>query len=789
MVAMRTLDRKLLRDLARHRGQAIAIGAIIACGVATLVMSRSTWHSLDESQRVYYVRSHFADVFAELRRAPNMVAPRLEAIDGVRRVETRVVIDATLDIRGMVEPVNGRIYSLPEHGRSSLNRLTLRRGRYPRPGFRDEVLLNEVFAESHELGPDDTFSAVIRGHRRRLRVVGIALSPEQILQIRPGEIWPDAKRFGVLWMRRRALAAASNLEGAFNNVTFQLEHDVHPQSVIRKVDRLLDDYGCRGSYGRDDQLSYRFLKYELLGLQAMAWTSPLVFLGVAVFLVQIVLNRIIAMERESIGVLRAFGYSDFSVAWHYLKLVWVISFLGALVGVAVGIWLGARLTGVYAEFYRFPWYLYRWNPRVAAAGTLFAMAAAGAGAGQALRRAVRLRPVEAMRPPAPLIYRLSWFERRFWFRHLAPEWKLVFRQLRRAPLRSFISSCGIAAGVAILVFGFSLEDAFDFLLRQEFEVARREDVTVAFSEDQSPDVLHELRHLPGVLQVEGFRSVPIRLRHGARSYRTSLLGTARSTRLTQVVAPDGDRVPLPVRGLLVSSKLLELLGLSVSETVDIEFLDGRRRLATVPVSASVDDFNGIRVHGDLRNLERWTHEYNRYSGAWLRVDRRSQQRLYHKLKALPQVASVGIKEGMRRDFEESIVENLRPMRTANLIFSMVIAAGVLYNTARIALTERSRELASLQVLGMTRWETSRIILGELTILTAAATPLGWLLGYAFVAWLSRTFDFDLYRVPVVIERDTFLWATLAAGGAMAISMIVVHRRIRRLDMIEVLKNA
>jgi hypothetical protein len=359
---MRPLDRKLLRDLWRLRGQVLAIGMVIASGVGVLVMSLTAIEALQETADAYYERYRFAQVFARVERAPQYLADRLALIEGVQSVETRVVRNAVLDVEGFEEPVIGQLVSVPEDGEPRLNRLAIRQGRYPRLGAPDEVVLSEPFAEAHALGIGDQLRAIINGRWRELHVVGIALSPEYVYTIGPGALMPDDRRFGVLWLGHEALQSAFNLDGAFNDVSLGLLRGADPEYVVDRVDSLLARYGSIGAYARADQLSNWFLMNEITQLKTLARILPTVFLAVAAFLTNMVLARLVAVERSEIGLLKAFGYSNAAIAWHYVKLVLVISAVGIGIGWFAGYWLGLYNTTMYAEFYRFPFLLYRPGP-------------------------------------------------------------------------------------------------------------------------------------------------------------------------------------------------------------------------------------------------------------------------------------------------------------------------------------------------------------------------------------------------------------------------------------------
>lgn len=317
---MRALDRKLFRDLWHLRGQVLAIAAVIMGGVATMVMSLSTYDSLVTTRDRFYSEYRFADVFASLKRAPDPLAERLAALPGVERLETRVRAGVKLEVAGFSDPITGLLLSLPDVGAPQLNALHLKRGRMVQPWSTDEVVLSDTFADAHRFQPGDRLAAIINGKRKMLTVVGVAVSPEYVYQIAPGAMFPDFKRYGVLWMGRNALAAAYDMKGGFNQVSLTLARDAHEQDVIDRVDAILAPYGGTGAYGRRDQFSNRFLTEELKQLRTMATVFPAIFLGVAAFLLNVVLSRLIALQREQIATLKAFGYSYLAIGVHYVKL-------------------------------------------------------------------------------------------------------------------------------------------------------------------------------------------------------------------------------------------------------------------------------------------------------------------------------------------------------------------------------------------------------------------------------------------------------------------------------------
>jgi putative ABC transport system permease protein len=785
---MHPLDRKLLRDLWRLRGQVLAIGLVIASGVGLLVMSLTAIEALQETATAYYERYRFAHVFARVERAPEYMAQRLAAIEGVQSVETRVSRSAILDVPGFEEPVIGQLVSVPEDGEPKLNRLALRQGRYPRLGAVDETVLSEPFAEAHRLAIGGHLRAIINGRWRNLEIVGVALSPEYVYTIGPGALMPDDRRYGVLWLGRAALQSAFDLKGAFNDVSLGLLRGTDPEYVVDRVDQLLARYGSVGAYARADQLSNWFLMNEITQLQTLARILPTVFLAVAAFLTHMVLGRLVAVERSEIGLLKAFGYGNAAIAWHYVKLVLVIGAVGIALGWFAGYWLGLYNTTMYAEFYRFPFLLYRPGPAPFALAAVASLAAALLGTIGSVRRATALPPAEAMRPPAPPLFRRS----RFWHlpfsRALDQPTRIVLRQAARWPLRSFVTSAGIGMAIAVLISSMQWLDAIDHIADVYFLQAQGQDVTVGFAEPRSFDAMRGLARLPGVMAAEPMRAVAAKLRAGPREEREAVQGVPSHQQLHKVYDARGRAVDLPKDGLVISTMLADLLDVEPGDTITVEVLEGRRPVVEVPVTATFETYIGSPAYMEIGALNRMMGEPPSVTGVHLSVDSAQRAELFRTLKEIPQVSAVTLKDAAVRTFHETMARTLLIYVSFFIVFACALAFGVSYNAARIALSERSRELATLRVLGFSRAEISYILVGEIGLLTFIALPLGVASGYALAKLLVRGFETELFRVPFVITPATCGWAIVIAVAATAASVLLVRRRLDRLDLIAVLKT-
>lgn len=784
---MKALDKKLLRDLIQMRGQVLTIALVVASAVAGFVGTISTYVSLDLARQNFYERARFADVFSVLKRAPNDFASRIADIPDVADAQTTVVFDSTLDIPGVAEPLVARMVGVSATSERSLNRIYLRRGRMIDPTHPHEAIVSEAFAVSRGLAPGSEVSVLLSGHRETLKVVGIGLSPDYVYATQGGA-FPDDRNFGVFWMDREYLASAYDMEGAFNDVAIRLAPHANARAVIDALDRELAPYGGSGAYGRDEQISNRILDQEIGQWKVIAAILPSIFLAVATFLLNVVLSRQIAAQREQIAALKALGYGNSTIAGHYLKQVLIIVALGAVIGVALGYWMCHSLTALYAEYFRFPEHRARLEAWVVllSVGTAFTVAVGAALA--AVRRAVRLPPAEAMRPPSPASYRPLLMERLGMRNLLSPATNMVLRQLERRPLRALATVSGIAAALSIIVVGLFWRDALDYMISVQFDKAQRADVEIALVEPAAARMHHEIARLPGVARVEVARTAAVRLVFGHRSYRTVLQGIPERGELRRLLDADLRIVPMPPQGVLLTERLARRLGVHVGENVTVELLEGDRTSREVPVVGTVQDLIGLSGYMDVGALNRLMHEDDSSNLASVTLDSADTAAFFSAIKGLPRIATAASKRAMLDNFRSTMARNVLVFTGILTAFAVIIAIGVVYNNARIALAERAWELASLRVLGFTRVEVSALLLSELAIETALAIPLGCALGY-WLSWIVVQFTHsDLIEIPVIVSARTYAYASVAIVLAGIASALIVRRRVDGLDLVGVLKT-
>lgn len=782
------LDKKLVRDLWSMRTQVLSIALLIAAGIAVLVMSVSDYLALVRAMDDHYRNERFADVFATMKRAPQSLVDEVRGIDGVGVVEARIS-QAIRVIRPDSElPISGRILSLPSMGQPLLNRLYVVEGHLPDPARPQEVVVNAAYAESRDVRPGDAIDVILNGRLQTFRVAGIALSPEFVFATRSGVPLPDDRNFVVVWAGESAVASAFDMKGAFNDLVLTLAPGAIKAAVINDLDRRLASYGGLGAFDRRDLPSHRLVEDELAEQETLSIVMPAVFFGIAAFLLHVVLGRLVEAQREQIASLKALGFPNLPIALHYFKFVTMIALIGSIIGVLLGRWLAGIVIVSYRAFFRFPVLETQLEPWIVAVAVLASVSIANLTAATAVYQVSKLPPAEAMRPRVPALSPLSRLGTPGSDIGIPMTYVMALRTILARPVRALLTIAGIALAVPLVLFGLFWFDAIAHMIDVAFGRIERGDAMIAFTGPVSSRALHELEAVPGVLFVEGQRIVAVRLVAGHRSYRTSLVGLPAISQLK--VPRDAALRPIavPSDGLLLSRSLAQTLDVKIGDRVYVEILEAKRLVLQLPIAALSDDILGTSATINRAALNALMREDDVVNVAALRIDPQLSQSLWRRIQAMPRVEGSSIKALWLTLFDRTIGGMVAVAATILASFGILIAVGVVYNSARVAFQERAWELASLRILGFTRNEVTAILLSELAFEVVVAVPLGLAVGFGLIEMIVSLRLRESFQVPVVITPTSYLIAALITIAAAVASALLVRRRINDLDLVAVLKT-
>lgn len=786
---MTALHTKLWRDLQRLWAQVLTIAVVVAIGVAGFVGMFSVHESLKGSRDSFYRDNHLADVFIHLKRAPVVLRDHLAAIEGVAEVQLSVVMDAQIALPDAQAPVTGRFIGLDlarvHAQRQGLNALSLRSGRWPEQGREMEAVVSDRFAVARHLKPGDRVQAILNGRLQNIHLVGTAASPEYVFASRGGA--PDDRTFGIWWVDQERMTQVFDMQGAFNQASLRLLDPAWQPAVIAQTDRLLDANGTRGAVGRDKQISARIVSDELSQLKVMGTVLPSIFLAVSMFILNVVVSRQVATQRSQIAALKALGYDDSAIVRHYLGLAMAITGLGLIAGLLLSRWIGLLVLDMYDAIFRFNQLAYGTTPWLVVAAAGVALTTAILGTWGAIRTVVRLKPAVAMQAPSPPTYQQTLIERLGWGRHVSAGTLMVVRNFERRPWRSVFTITGMALAVALQISGAFWLDAIAHIVDIQFRQTQRGDVMVNFQRPVDPSVVQDLKRLPGVIHAEPYRSEAVRLHWRGTAEDGSLLGLVGTTRLLRPVDEQRGPIRIPPQGMAVSWLWAKRLGLQVGDQVEVEFRMWHQARATVEVVEIVHTLMGKQAFMDFATMNTLSRDGSVASEATLQVDPLAMGAFWQAVKQAPLITAVFDKAASLASFQETTSKSMGVFSSILTLFAVAMAVGIVYNAARISLSERAWELASLRVLGMTRAEVSVLLLGQLAAELLLALPLGAAAGWGLATVLMRLMSSDNIDFPVIIAPPTYAWAALIVLAAGLVSALLVRRKIDQLDLVAVLK--
>jgi putative ABC transport system permease protein len=703
----------------------------------------------------------------------------------VAAVAARIVGYGAISVDGFDEPVTGRLVSLPEKDDPQVNALALRQGRSPAPDRPGEVVVNEGFAMAHGLRAGSRFALTIGGHKRVLTIAGVALSPEYIFALGPGQIVPDDRRFAIVWMERPELATALGLADQFNDLAIRLGPDASAAAVTEALARLLAPYAGADVHDRGRQYSHAFVSSQLEELGAIGVLVPAIFLGVALFLLHASMVRIVELQRPEIGIVKALGFDGRTIGWHYVKFALVLAGAATVLGLPVGIALGYGVTTIYAEFFRFP-FLHYGPDLLAVAGVVVVLACAAVlGAVHPAARVAALRPAVAMLPAAPVIYRRP----QGTFRSAASSRtesalgvpaSLVLRQLGRRPLRSLLTMLAVAFAMGLQIATLFSFDALDEMVDVFYARAQRQDATIVFAAPLPAMVLADLARWPGVRAVEGRLDVPARLAVAGASRQVVLTGLPADGTLQRLLDPSLAPVSVPGDGIALSLRLATILQARVGDRVTVSPAAGRS--FELPVTALVEQYIGMGAYMELAAFGRLSGTGSVVSGADVKIAVGDPSGFRRALGDSPIVAGYVPRAATVTAFRETMARTLTIIVSAFVAFAGIAAFAIVDATVRVTLSERIRELAIMRALGFGAGTVVFMLAGELGVAVLLALPLGAVIGPGLGQLIVWNLDNDLFHVPLVVGWRSYAIAGGTVLAAAIFSSTLAARRLRDIDV-------
>ncbi len=785
---MKILRRKLRRDLRRQRAQFLAIAVTIFLGVTLFGASYDAYRNLEASYEQAFVELRFANLTTTGGDTKAIAAAARKA-DGVAHLATRVQADIPFQVDDI--KLTGRIVGMPTVEQPSVNRVEVEQGSYLPPADSGGVLVEQHMAENFELDAGDEITVLdAEGASRQLRSVGTAASPEYF--------WPAPSRqqvfaapddFGVLFVPEPTARELAGLATA-NQVVIYYDGGHENQALTDRLTRAADSAGADDVLTQAQQPSNSALQQDVSGFEELAILFPMLFLSAAALATAVLMRRLVAAQRPTIGVLRAEGFSRAQLLRHYVSFGLISGGLGGVLGALAGVLLAGAVTSAYTSELSIPLTVTELRPATIAVGIAFGVITGLIAAGLPARAASRVAPAEAMRSFAPsaggsisLLERLLPPARR-----LPARWRMTIRSLGRNRRRTLSTATGVVLALILILVSWGMVDTMQILIDRQFEEIEREDAELSYQDGVSRSELDAVRDTAGVERAEPALNAAVTLAANGKRYQTALVALREDTQMHGFLLEGGGTTSLPENALLAGEALQGELGISEGDRVTVTApeadLDPK-----LPVQGFLAEPLGTLAYSTLATAQRGSGgRVGKGNSALVRfesgVDRDEMRR---RLSALPGVSAYEDSQVIRATVDEYL-GLFYAFVGVMLLFGGAMAFALIFNSMSSSISERRVELATLRASGAPHMMLARLVTVENLITVLLGIVPGLIAGYAAAALFMASFSNDQFSFALEMRPSTLVLSALAIVLVALISQIPGVRALRRINVAAVIRE-
>jgi putative ABC transport system permease protein len=788
---MKALDKKLSRDIWQNKYLILAVSAIIAVGIGCFVGMMSAARNLESARTNYYSTSRLADFWIDLKKAPVEEVRRLTKVAGVSETRERIQFQVVLDLPDAVKPVSARLLSMPDKKSTTINNIIIRKGTYFTSNRTNEVIVSEKFAKARKVEPGHTITAVLNNQKKDLIVTGIAISAEFVYMASPGSMIDEPGSYGLLFIKRSFAEDMFGFNGACNSVVGLLAPEVrcHPKEIVEELSGKLSPFGVFTGLSRSEQFSPMVLDGEMKQLVNLAYIFPMFFLIVAALLLNVLMTRLAEQQRTVIGTLKAIGYDNKVLMYHFMKFAVMTGVIGGTLGSLLGYWLGDLTTKMYVDYFTFPQLTSKFYPGLILTAILISVFFSILGTINGVRRIMQLEPAEAMRPAAPpfggaiLLENIRWF-----WKSLDAGWQMILRGLFRSKGRTIIAIISAAMGSSIVVLAFGFVDSMDEMVHLQFDKVLRSDYHLTFSRELNLSAIDEIHRLPGVIHAEPVLNVGCIFKVRNHSKRGGIMGITGNGELTSPLTAEGKAIALPSSGLLMTNRLMERLELRAGDYVEVIPVKGERKIVKLPVVEGINSMIGLAVYADYHWLNRILGQQNVINEVRVLVshDSDEEKRFLKKIKAMPNLETLTDLGEQKSALNKQLNGAMRASAVIMIVFAAVIFLGAILNGTLIALSERRREMATFRTMGYFDREVGRLFFRENLLNNLIGSFIGLPLGYLMLVASMKGFVSDAYSFPAALAPQSYVYTMVLAVLFVVMSQVVVMKNIQKQNWVEAL---
>ncbi len=784
------LWRKVFRDLKENKGTYFACIVIVIIGLMVFTSFSMVSDNLRKSQQNFYTNQNFADGFAQVRALPYSAVDRLSKIEGIAEIQGRMVKDVTVLFPGRTDNTYLRLISVDPKAAKPINDMLLNQG-IPLSKGKANIWVDTAFFDANDLRMNDKIEVVAGGSKHELQVVGVGQTPEYIYALRSSaDIFPTPENFGIAFVPLDTMKNLFPQENGFNDLVFNTLPDTDFEELKSVLEYELKTYGVIAIFPREDQMSHLLLTGELDGLQAMTKALPILFLSIAAMILYIVLKRLIEQQRGQIGILKAMGYTQTEVIVHYLSYALVIGLSGGIVGVILGFMLSKPFIEMYQMFFNMPGMEVSFDPKYLFIGILISFGFSILAGYQGSKRVLSLEPAEAMRPVAPVVGKKVLIEKiSFVWDMLTVQGMMAVRNISRNKARSVFILIGVMLCFAITTFTGSMNELFQKMLFDQYEYVETYDVKATLAKPiEEKGAGRELMAFSGVKNVEALAEIPITIKNKWHKQDTVLLGIPKDGSLYNIIDQNYNKIDPPENGLLLTQRLAELLDVGIGSTIKIEspYLkeDAQDQLEVVGI---IPQYVGMNAYIELGAAQNFLKQGDLVTSLLLEMEQEHVKDFQETYLQSDLIAGIDEKSHRMEKLQE-MMKSYGSMIYIYMLIGIIIGFAIIYSSSIITVSERSRELASMMVLGLTPGEVLSVITFEQWSIGIMGIVAGIPMSHLMLSAISQAMSTDVFTMPVSITSSSYIMGGIVTCFSIWIAQRFAARKIAGLSLVEVLKS-
>jgi putative ABC transport system permease protein len=787
-VEMNTMRIKLMREILDAKVRFIAITFVVVIGVMIFIGSSMSYRNLKTSYLYTYQKLNFADFRVKSERIPQYLVNRSAEVPGITMATPRVKEDASFTLSNGKRLV-GRVTGIPTK-RPIVDDLLIEEGRFFKSGDSMVCIAESHFAEFYKLHPGDTVFYIKNGVEIPVKVIGVAASPEYlVLAGEKGDFSSilSVTSMAILYMPVSDVQQMADLPNKYNQVLYKVRDPKNMEPQIAAVEEIMKDTGIQEILTQEEHQGNQMLEMDLEGFKSFALFFPLLFLGIACFSIYILLSRLVYTQRPFIGVMRAMGYSRRQILMHYLSFALAIGILGAIVGAVGGYGLSYIVAGIYAGTIGIPMVRVDVYWQVILQGmALSVIFCAVAGIIPALSSALQ-DPSKAMRGETlQQVFKMPLAERLFPPLSRIPMFlKVPLRNMFRNKRRTAFTIIGLMFSVMVVLIFLAILNTAGEALNRGFNTNNRFDMVAVFMGGRDAALINKIERIPGVGSVESTVSDQVKFSWNGSSMDTVMMGIEPDSVMRHFYTPGGTEVKIANRHVLLNQWFHTQKGVDVGDTVTLKT---NYREKTFIVSPFIEEPLGNIAYID-RAEARELMDYGQASRGSFYVKALPNHYLEVK-NSLEQIDGLATVIDLRQIKSEvkGYMNLLYMIVYVMLIFALIMAFTLTFNTITINILEREKEIATIRTIGTQSWKISAMSTLENVIYGLLAVIPGCILGVVVGKYAMGLQSSEYMTLALVVYPSSYLLVAFGIIAILLICQVPSLQYVKRVELAEATKE-